>query len=98
MRALIWLFIGLCFAFWARFAFVYDIPSYAAVGLPEHVTAYVTVKPWWFGPPVFDLGRYGTVQSFGAPAQDPYQYLLLKLGKYVQILSDPHFIWILRGN
>ncbi|WAH36984.1 hypothetical protein [Alicyclobacillus dauci] len=96
-RVAMLLVVGLCIAFWARFAFVYDIPSYARDQLPGHVTAYVTVKPWWFGPPVFDLGQYVPIGGdFPAP-QDPYQYLLLKLGRYGAVLEHPQFVWTSRS-
>lgn len=94
MRVVAIAFLGLCLAFWARFAFVYDIPSFASSSLPPHVHAYVTVKPWWFGPPVFDLGHYDGIDSW-TWISDPYQYLLYRMGKYGAILSHPQFVWVL---
>lgn len=90
---------AVCVAFWARFAVVYDIPSYASHALPAHVLAYVTVKPWWFGPPAFDIGQYGTVSPDIASATigDPYRYLILHMGKYEAVLDHPKFVWILRS-
>ncbi|MFD1675975.1 hypothetical protein [Alicyclobacillus fodiniaquatilis] len=96
-RAVIVLFIGLCIAFWARFAFVYDIPQYAMDRLPSQVVCYVTVKPWWFGPPVFDIGHYATQDPSIPTSYQPYQMLLMNLGKYQSILEHPEFIWTLRG-
>lgn len=87
-------FVGLCIAFWARFAFVYDIPGYARAPLPAHVTAYVTVKPWWFGPPVFDVGHYAAKGDELDIVANPNSYLLMKLGKYDAILEHPQFIWV----
>lgn len=87
-----------CAAFWARFAFVYDIPPYAMTQLPQHVVAYVTVKPWWFGPPVFDIGQYASMHpDMGAAgAVNPYHELLLQMGKYESVLRQPAFIWVLK--
>ncbi|WP_067622137.1 hypothetical protein [Alicyclobacillus acidiphilus] len=93
LRVLGFAVIGLCIVFWARFAFVYDIPSFAAVGLPPHVQAYVAVKPWWFGPPVFDIGNYDGIDNWQWVA-NPYQYLIYHMGRYASILSHPHFVWI----
>ncbi|GMA57342.1 hypothetical protein C7445_11535 [Alicyclobacillus sacchari] len=92
-RTAIALVLLLLFAFWARFAYVYDIPSYAASVLPPHIRAYVTVKPWWFGPPVFDLGLYAPDVGGGA-IPDPYAVLLYKLGQYAPILTHPQIIWV----
>lgn len=88
--------LGLCIAFWARFAFVYDIPNYATATLPAHVRAYVTVKPWWFGPPVFNIAHYGASTDDFDTVANPNTYLLMKLGKYDSILEHPQFIWVLR--
>ncbi|MCL6547437.1 MAG: hypothetical protein K6T30_00835 [Alicyclobacillus sp.] len=83
-----------CVAFWAKFALVYDIPSYAAQGPLAGVRAYVTVKPWWFGPPVFDLATYGTLPGDTFRATDPYAVMLAKLGHYDTVVISPRFVWI----
>ncbi|GMA50775.1 hypothetical protein GCM10025857_21320 [Alicyclobacillus contaminans] len=83
----------LLLVFWAKFAFVYHIPEYAEQGPLVHAEWYITVKPWWFGPPVFDLASY-------APNADdqglthPYAYLLNQLGKYAAILEAPQPVWV----
>ncbi len=80
--------------FWAKFAFVYHIPSYAEQGPLEGVSAYVAVKPWWFGPPVFNLERYTENNSVQLNmVNDPYAYLLLQLGKYNAVVEHPSIIW-----
>ncbi|GEO27279.1 hypothetical protein AAC03nite_30640 [Alicyclobacillus acidoterrestris] len=96
LRVVMGLFVLLCVAFWARFAFVYDIPSVARPDLPQGITAYVTVKPWWFGPPVFDLRQYVPGDIDGAPVADPSQMFLMNLGKYTAVVEHPQFIWALR--
>ncbi|MDP9727878.1 hypothetical protein ACOJUR_01035 [Alicyclobacillus tolerans] len=94
-RAITWLAIGLSVAFWSRFAFVYNIPSFAQIGSLQGVESYVTVKPWWFGPPVFDIESY--VESENLPEQtnlSPYPLLLMQLGRYQAVLTHPHFVWV----
>jgi len=84
----------LSLAFWAKFAIVYDIPTYAQHGaLGGGVQAYVTVKPWWFGPPAFDLANYNADDSI-AEIGDPYAYMLLRIGRYDAVVLDPQIVWI----
>jgi hypothetical protein len=82
-------------SFWAKFAFVYNIPAYAQRGVLSHVGAYITVKPWWFGPPVFDLSAY-QVPADEMVNLNPYDLLMERLGKYSGILSQPQFVWVAR--
>ncbi|RIV20125.1 hypothetical protein D2Q93_12050 [Alicyclobacillaceae bacterium I2511] len=81
-------------AFWAKFALVYNIPSYVQQGSLVGVVAYVTVKPWWFGPPVFDLDAYTMGTSAGVGTDD-YGYLLLRLDRYQSIVTHPEWVWVL---
>lgn len=83
----------LTLAFWARFAVVYDIPPYAERGALADVDMYITVKPWWFGPPLFDLGKYA-VSSTKSLSPQPYQVLLDELGKYAAVVESPQFVWV----
>lgn len=80
-------------AFWAKFAVVYNIPTYAKRGPLTGVQAYVTVKPWWFGPPTFNLAGYeqevGDIQI-----RDPYAVLLLEVGRYDAVILSPRFVWV----
>ena len=89
----------LAFIFWAKFAFVYDIPTYADQGALQNIDAYITVKPWWFGPPMFDLTSYlqGGEEHIDV-LNDPYFYLLLRLGSYDDIVLNPKFIWVMKSN
>ncbi len=85
----------LSLAFWARFAVVYDIPRYVEQGALANVDMYITVKPWWFGPPLFDLGKYG-VSSIKSLTAEPYQVLLDQLGNYAAVVESPQFVWVAR--
>ena len=86
--------IGICVVFWAKFAFVYDIP--ADIELPglSNLSAYVTLKPWWFGPPAFDLLQ--TETSDLQPFLTPDDSLLQGLGRYSAVVLQPDFIWVLK--
>ncbi|SIS75297.1 hypothetical protein [Alicyclobacillus vulcanalis] len=91
-RALAAFAVALMFLFWARFAYVYDIPSYAAVNLPPHVIAYITLKSWWFGPPVIDVASYQP--DLGAiSVSNPYAVLLQNMGSYQTVIAHPHIVW-----
>lgn len=82
-------------AFWAKFAFVYDIPDYAQQGVLTGVRAYVTVKPWWFGPPLFDLGAYGPPASNpGLWEANPWQRMVSQLGRYQDVVVHPEIVWV----
>lgn len=93
-RATTFLFIALCVAFWAKFAVVYDIPR--NIGYPSlvSVSAYVTAKPWWFGPPAFDLES--TAESNAAPYLSTTDAINEGLGRYVEVVSQPVFIWVMK--
>ncbi|MCL6637898.1 MAG: hypothetical protein K6T26_08115 [Alicyclobacillus sp.] len=80
-------------AFWAKFAYVYHIPAAWRQGPLQGIRAYVTVKPWWFGPPLFDLARY--MPTTGA-AGDPNVWLADRLGRYQDVLTHPVFVWVQR--
>lgn len=87
----------LMLAFWSKFAFVYNIPSYAQRGELDNVKAYVTVKPWWFGPPIFNLEQTSLYPLRLTVIGNQYDVLLQNLGKYQSILQQPQFIWVRRG-
>lgn len=94
-RTLIYGFVVLLIAFWAKFAFVYNIPSYAARGSLADVQYYVTVKSWWFGPPVFNVGSYISADDWHIQVlNNPYSYLLMQLGRYQSVLLSPEFVWV----
>lgn len=84
----------LSLTFWAKFAFVYDIPGYAERGTLSDVQMYVTVKPWWFGPPVFDVANFGPGPHHMVDNTTAYSMLLDKLGKYEDVLLHPSFVWM----
>lgn len=82
--------------FWAKFAFVYDIPAYAQRGPLVGVQDYVTTKPWWFGPPIFDIQSYSTPPAQDLNLEHPYQFLVESLGRYQDVLIAPQFVWMQR--
>jgi hypothetical protein len=87
------------FIFWGKFAIVYDVPSYANRGALQNVKVYVTVKSWWFGPPIFDIGHYVSPVVVDAEGQnDAYRLLIYQLGKYKSVVVQPNFIWVDRGG
>lgn len=86
--------LALCIVFWARFAFVYDVPTFLRTGPLTGVSAYIVVKPWWFGPPVFDLGAYATLPGENAELSNPRDLLMTNLGHYLPILLTPSFVWM----
>lgn len=93
-RALIVVVIGICFAFWAKFALVYNVPPDLRLNNLGSISAYVTLKPWWFGPPVFDL------DNIAATNEQPYltttNALIQGLGRYVAVVENPVYIWVLK--
>jgi hypothetical protein len=94
---MILLVLFLAITFWAKFAYVYDIPNFANASI-GHVNAYVTVKPWWFGPTVFDLDTYESYPVPDFASANPYAVLVENLGQYQTIVQSPNFIWIQRGS
>lgn len=87
--------IALSVVFWAKFAFVYNIPDFAKKGPLTNVTCYVAMKPWWFGPPAFNLNAYVNQDALNVSSLDnPYSFLLLQLGNYDSIILQPEFIWV----
>jgi hypothetical protein len=94
-RTLVVLAILFCVAFWSRYAYVYDIPVYVQRGELTGVSAYITKKPWWFGPPVFDLNSYQSVTT-NPLVRDKYTILLHNLGRYQSVVKNPSFVWVQR--
>jgi hypothetical protein len=86
--------ISIAVLFWAKFAYVYNIPAFLQQGDLAHLQAYVTVKPWWFGPPMFNLNNYlDTHLHLSTTSQE--QLFLSRLGSYQRIVTDPQFVWVL---
>lgn len=80
--------------FWSKYAIVYDIPDFAQRSRLAHVQMYVTEKPWWFGPPVFDVSSYGPASDQLVDNTTAYSLLLDKLGRYQDVLLYPRFVWV----
>lgn len=93
-RAAIAVFLLLCTVFWARFALVYDIPGNVTLTNLSNMTAYVTVKPWWFGPPAFDLAQ--TQAAHTAPYLSAKDALLEGLGRYRAVVLQPSYVWVMK--
>lgn len=91
-------FILSLFVFWSHFALVYNIPSFARRGPLVGVSAYVAVKPWWFGPPLFNLKKTASSPVHPLVGSDTYAILLQNLGNYQSIVEHPHFVWVQRLN
>jgi len=87
----------LMLAFWSRFAYVYNIPSYAEQGSLVGVEAYVTVKSWWFGPPIFNLNEEAQYPLSPVVVGNSYGVLIQNLGKYSSVIENPRFIWVRRN-
>lgn len=85
--------VGLCIVFWAKFAFVYNIPPGVRQGALLNVSAYIAVKNWWFGPPVFDLGSFLPAFSETRLTVGPSTFLAIQLGKYQSILHPSVIVW-----
>ncbi|MCF8565680.1 hypothetical protein LLE49_13225 [Alicyclobacillus tolerans] len=88
----------LALVFWAKFAYVFNIPPIASQGALSGVESYVTVKTWWFGPPAFDLAQYADPYPPGITPADshPYQTMLDALGRYQSVVVHPNFVWVQR--
>ncbi len=82
----------LTLTFWARFAYVYHVPPELRTGPLSRVTAYVTLKPWWFGPPTFDLDDY-LKEPNAVDTVSNTQLLLSNLGPFRAIVEHPDLVW-----
>lgn len=96
IRTGVGLLLALLFLFWAKFAIVYDIPEAVRVGQLADVTEYVTIKPWWFGPPSFDLGQIIETSDELGINPDAYSLLLHALGQYQAVVTAPRWVWVNR--
>ncbi len=80
--------------FWAKFAVVYDIPSYVQVGSFQNVEAYVVYKSWWFGPPSFNLSDFSNLDP-----TNPELSLILQLDHYRDIITNPNeIVYVMTKN
>ncbi|GIM45856.1 hypothetical protein DNHGIG_14050 [Collibacillus ludicampi] len=82
--------LALAFIFWAKFAYVYDIPSAFTDSMAAaRADGYVVYKTWWFGPPFFDLASYGNPSNAGE-MREFYE----RLGEYRIIVDSPsRVVW-----
>jgi hypothetical protein len=93
--ALLAVLFALAFLFWAKFAYVYNIPSaFADSKAAAHAKGYLVYKTWWFGPPLFDLASYGN------PANaEEMQAFYDRLGAYRIIVDSPsRVLWRYYGS
>lgn len=92
-RAGTYFVVVLSLAFWAKFAYVYDIPADVRQGVLGSVRSYVVVKSWWFGPPVFDLQSFDPGSDPSSLDISPEALLAIRLGRYRSILNPSEIIW-----
>lgn len=77
--------------FWAKFAIVYGVPVFLDQGSLSGASAYVVLKSWWFGPPLFNLSEFvvpGALNQAHALAN--------QLGRYAEIVTNPGeivYVW-----
>jgi hypothetical protein len=81
---------ALAFVFWAKFAYVYDIPSAFTDSMAAaRADGYLVYKTWWFGPPIFDLASYGNPSN----AEEMREFYA-RLGEYRIIVDSPsRVVW-----
>ncbi|MCI0183305.1 MAG: hypothetical protein OWR52_10995 [Acidibacillus sp.] len=85
----VFLMIVVTVSFWAKCAVVYDVPAYMQVGQLTHAQAYVVYKPWWFGPPLFNLAKYPVLNPM-----NPEQSLAMQLQQYSEIVDNPTILYV----
>lgn len=95
--SLLILTITIMITFWAKFAYVYNIPNNIQIDKLQNsqdVQAYIVYKSWWFGPPFFNLSSYNIQNSSNSETS-----LIIELNHYQDIITNPNeIIFAIRKN
>ncbi|MBL0385088.1 hypothetical protein JJB07_00390 [Tumebacillus sp. ITR2] len=93
-RVLLWIGTILAMLFvlaWGKIGYVHHVPDIVRENVPAYnhgTSAYLVLKPWWFGPPVLDLNNY--YHEADRPDWENYK---ARLGDYSSIVDNPHVLW-----
>ncbi|HEU4962480.1 MAG TPA: hypothetical protein VFV52_01275 [Bacilli bacterium] len=86
--------VGLVVAAWGKIGYVHHVPAFVQERVPQYTQgeAFLVVKPWWFGPPVFDLSDYEAADT------GDYKKYKMQLGGYAGLLDKPEILWRLKED
>lgn len=68
---------------WGKIAYVHHVPQLVRDNVPAYASGegFLVIKPWWFGPPIYDLDSY--------PQTNDFTMYQTKMGDYAPLVEDP---------
>ncbi|MGB8955579.1 MAG: hypothetical protein WCC10_09405 [Tumebacillaceae bacterium] len=72
---------------WGKIAYVHHVPQLVRDNVPAYASGegFLVVKPWWFGPPVYELGSY--------PQANDFPMYQTRMGDHAPLVDDPFVLW-----
>jgi hypothetical protein len=72
---------------WGKIAYVHHVPQLVRDNVPAYASGegFLVIKPWWFGPPVYELDSY--------PQTNDFTMYQTKMGDYATLVEDPFVLW-----
>ena len=72
---------------WGKIAYVHQVPELVRDNVPAYASGegFLVIKPWWFGPPVYELDAY--------PQTNDFTMYQTKMGDHAPLVEDPIVLW-----
>ncbi|MCX7571817.1 hypothetical protein OS242_17880 [Tumebacillus sp. DT12] len=86
---------------YGRLGYVHDVPDHVRSEVPAYQQgeAFLVLKPWWFGPPIFTLDDYKVPSSdYPLSRADYFARYKIELGDYARIVDGPRVLWTFRQD
>lgn len=86
---------------YGRLGYVHDVPDHVRSQVPAYQQgeAFLVLKPWWFGPPIFTLDDYKVPSSdYPLSRADYFARYKIELGDYARIVDGPRVLWTFRQD
>lgn len=86
---------------YGRLGYVHDVPDHVRSQVPAYQQgeAFLVLKPWWFGPPIFTLDDYKVPPSdYPLSRADYFARYKIELGDYARIVDGPRVLWTFRQD
>ena len=72
---------------WGKIAYVHQVPDLVRDNVPAYSSGegFLVLKPWWFGPPIYQLDSY--------PQANDFKMYQIRMGDHAPLVEDPYVLW-----